>query len=192
MSTRRARPPVIDAAAGARAARLLGWPGVGLAPMRLFGVRVLPVVVLDLDAHRARQVSGDGPQLDGDTPRCVGVARVRRVCPASGGGAVRVGGPQPQSRGARVACGVEQGAQHARVRGRSRTHRQRVQDEVCLLEHAFHGIGLITTTEAGEVAAAAPGRASRARRRTADRWVEELLYAAALTSGHLPAGDDTS
>ena len=39
--------------------------------------------------------------------------------------------------------------------------------------------------------AAAPGRAPRARRRTADRWVEEKLYAAAITAGHLPTGDDT-
>jgi len=64
-------------------------------------------------------------------------------------------------------------------------------DEVCQLEHAFHGIGLITTAEADEVVAAAPGRAPRARRRTADRWVEEKLYAAAITAGHLPTGDDT-
>ncbi|MGH3614184.1 MAG: hypothetical protein ACRDRK_16635 [Pseudonocardia sp.] len=64
-------------------------------------------------------------------------------------------------------------------------------DEVCLLEHAFHGVGLITTAEAGEVVAAAPGRAPRARRRTADRWGEELLYAAALTGGRFRTGDDT-
>jgi len=67
VSTSRARPPAIDAAAGVRAARLLGWPGVVLAPMTVFGVRVLPVVVLDANAHRARHTCGDGPQLDGDT-----------------------------------------------------------------------------------------------------------------------------
>ena len=67
MSTRRARPPAVDAAAGTRAARLLGWPGVVLAAMPLFGVRVLPVVVLDLDAHQARQATGNGPQFDADT-----------------------------------------------------------------------------------------------------------------------------
>ena len=67
MSSAQARPPAVDATAGARAARLLGWPGVVLAPMTVFGVRVLPVVVLDANAHRARHTCGDGPQLDGDT-----------------------------------------------------------------------------------------------------------------------------
>ena len=67
MSIDRARPPAVDAAAGTRAARLLGWPGVVLAAMPLFGVRVLPVVVLDLDAHQARQATGNGPQFDADT-----------------------------------------------------------------------------------------------------------------------------
>ena len=62
--------------------------------------------------------------------------------------------------------------------------------EVCRLEHAFHGIGLVTTTDADDVVAAAPGRAPRAWRRTADRWVE-LLYATAIDAGHLPAGDNT-
>lgn len=50
-----------------RRACSIEWPGVVLPPMCLFGVRVLPVVVLDLDAHQARQRTGDGPQLDDDT-----------------------------------------------------------------------------------------------------------------------------
>jgi len=40
---------------------------VALAPVTVFGCRVWPVVVLDEAAHRARQASGDGPQLDPDT-----------------------------------------------------------------------------------------------------------------------------
>ena len=67
VSTDEVRPPAIDATAGARAAQQLGWAGVVLPPMTLFGVRVLSAVVLDADAHRARQASGDGPQLDPDT-----------------------------------------------------------------------------------------------------------------------------
>jgi hypothetical protein len=60
------------------------------------------------------------------------------------------------------------------------------------VEHAFHGIGLVTAdADVDTLVPAAPRRAPRARRRTADRWAEELLYAAALTAGHLPAGNDT-
>ncbi len=70
MSTDQARPSAVDAAAGARAARLLGWAGVVLPPMTLFGVGVLPAVVLNVDAHEARQAAGDGPQLDTTRSRC--------------------------------------------------------------------------------------------------------------------------
>lgn len=54
-------------------------------------------------------------------------------------------------------------------------------DEECRLEHALHGIGLVITKPgaAGLVVSAESGRCARARRRTADRWVEELLYRAA-------------
>jgi len=68
----------------------------------------------------------------------------------------------------------------------------RTVDEVGRLEHAFHGIGLVTAdADADQVVAAGPGRAQRTRRRTADRWVEELLYTAAISAGHLPTDDDT-
>ncbi len=70
MSTRRARPPAIDAAAGVRAARLLGWPGVVLAPIWLFGVCVLPVVVLDVDANRARRRPGTARSSTATRSRC--------------------------------------------------------------------------------------------------------------------------
>ena len=190
MSARRARPPAIDAAAGARAARLLDWPGVALAPMRLFGVRVLPVVVLDLDAHQARQRTGDGPQLDGDTlavwewPESTGHAPLTVVA-LSG---LLIPNLNPAGRGWRAALSR---ARSVRGFGPAAVLIAAEQtDEVCRLEHAFHGIGLVTAAEAGEVVAAAPGRAPCARRRTADRCVDELLYAAALTAGHLLAGDD--
>jgi hypothetical protein len=190
VSTRRARPPAIDAAAGVRAARLLGWPGVVLAPMTVFGVRVLPVVVLDANAHRARHTCGDGPQLDGDTlavwewPES-GAHAPPSVVAVSG---LLIPNADPTGQG-RAALGRARRVRGFRPAAVFTAHG--AVDEVCRLEHAFHGIGLVTTTDADDVVAAAPGRAPRARRRTADRWVEELLYATAIDAGHLPAGDNT-
>jgi len=95
VSTDQARPSAVDAAAGARAARLLGWAGVVLPPMTLFGVGVLPAVVLNVDAHEARQAAGDGPQLDSDTLVVWELARVGRARPAVGGVRVRAADPEP-------------------------------------------------------------------------------------------------
>ncbi|MGI9000485.1 MAG: hypothetical protein ACR2GH_02340 [Pseudonocardia sp.] len=40
---------------------------MALPETTLFGCRLVAVVALDLDAHRARQASGEGPQRDADT-----------------------------------------------------------------------------------------------------------------------------
>ena len=192
MSSAQARPPAVDATAGARAARLLGWPGVALPPMMLFGVRVLPVVVLDDDAHRARQAVGDGPQLDGDTLAVWEWPESAAHVPPS---VVSVSGllilnPDPAGRRWRAAL-----ARARNVRGfgpAAVLSAVDTADEVPRLEHAFHGIGLVAAgADCDALVPAASGRAPRARRRTADRWVEELLYAAAIDAGHLQTGADT-
>ena len=126
--------------------------------------------------------------------RSVGVARVGRARPAVGGVRVRAADPEPRSGGAAVAGRAGAGAQCARVRAGRRPHQRRARGrgEVGRLEHAFHGIGLVTADAAVDaLVPAASGRAPRARRRTADRWVEELLYAAAIDAGHLQTGADT-
>jgi len=182
----------LSSSAGCRAARLLGWPGVELPVMTLFGCRVSPVVVLDRAAHRARRASGDGPQLDGDTlavwewPESTGQA------PAS---VVALSGLLVPARGSRAWCAALQRARS--LRGFGPTAALTAPDvepgEVCRLEHALHGIGLVTTNPdaSGPVVWAEPGRCARARRRTADRWLEELLYRAALDSGALCGIGDT-
>ena len=137
------------------------------------------------------QRTGDGPQLDVDTlavwewPESTGHA-LPSVVALSG---LPIPDPNPAGRGWRAAW-----SRARSVRGFGPAAvliTDEHPDEVCRLEHAFHGIGLITTAEAGEMLAAAPGRGPRARRRTADRWVEELLYAASLTASRLRTGDDT-
>ena len=56
-----------------------------------------------------------------------------------------------------------------------------VNDVVHRLEHAVYGIGLVATSADGpEPVPAAAGRGPLARRRSTDRWVEELLYQAVL------------
>lgn len=179
-----------DGAVGDRAARLLGWPGIALPGMTLLGCRVLPVVVLDPVAHAVRAESGDGPQLDGDTlavwewPESVGGA------PAS---VVTVSGLLVPARG-RCRRAWRSALTRARsLRGFAPAAilavPEVVADEVCWLEHALHGIGLVPTDldPSTPLVHAAPGRAPRARRRTADRWIEEQLYSAALAAGVLAA-----
>ncbi len=49
---------------GAQAAMLLGWGGLVLPELVLFGHRIRPVVCIDTRVHHARTASGDGPQRD--------------------------------------------------------------------------------------------------------------------------------
>ena len=57
-------------------------------------------------------------------------------------------------------------------------------DEVCRLECAYFGVSLLDN-EGGLIHAGAAGRSPRARRRTLDRWVEELAYGRLIEDGVL-------
>lgn len=63
-------------------------------------------------------------------------------------------------------------------------------DEVCRLEFALQGIGLVLANSgdrpAEAVVPAEPGRRAPARRTVADRWLEETLYQRALDRGLYP------
>ena len=175
-----------------RAAGVLGWPGVVLPELTVFGCRFLPVVVLDVAVHEVRRRDGDGPRLDGDVlamwewPESPGPASVARL---SGG---------LFGMGRRFPAAVSQ-AREWRPFGPAAVLAPPVvvAEEVNRWECALHGVGLVSAGPGGDPASnrcpevghvpAEAGRRAPARRRTADRWVEERLYALALDTGVLPS-----
>ncbi len=196
----RAGACALDRAAVAEAVRLLGWPGVALPETTLFGCRLVAVVALDLDAYRARQASGDGPQRDADTlavwewPESAGhvprpALRLSGALFLARRGWRRALGDATRWRGFGPAAVLVPAAALA--------------DEVCRWEFALHGVGAVPATgpadtdagqpadSAGPVVPAEPGRRVPARRRTADRWIEETLYQNALDLGLYPEPEHT-
>ena len=159
--------------------------GGGAAGGDPFGCRLLPVVVLDVDEHRARTRDGDGPQLDGDVlamwewPEAPGPAAAVRLS----GGLFRV-------HRHRVAAAVAV-ARQWRPFGPAAVLAPLgvLAEDVVRWECALHGVGLFAAEPmedggggVGHIPAEA-GRRDPARRRTADRWIEETLYAVALDEG---------
>jgi hypothetical protein len=188
------RSPVIEddpvRVAAERAAGVLGWPGVVLPEVTVFGCRFLPVVVLDVAVHEVRQRDGDGPQLDGDVlamwewPESPSPASVARLS----GGLFRMCG--------RFSAAVSQ-AREWRPFGPAAVLAPAavVAEEVNRWECALHGVGLVSAAPVGDPTSnggpeaehvlAEAGRRAPARRRTADRWIEETLYALAVDTGVL-------
>ena len=176
--------------AAQRAAGVLEWPGVVLPEVTVFGCRFLPVAVLDVAVHEVRQCGGDGPQLDGDVlamwewPESPGPAPVARLS----GGLFRMRGRFPSA--------VSQ-AREWRPFGPAALLAPPavVAEQVNRWECALHGVGLVSAEPAGDPTSsgcpqvehvpAEAGRRAPARRRTADRWIEETLYALALDAGVL-------
>lgn len=190
-------PPGVDAASDAAtsAAGALGWDGVVLPPTRLFGSRLVPVVVLDPVAHARRTACGDGPQLDEDVltvwewPQSAGCAPPP---------ALRLDGMLfTARRGWRLAL-----AEALQWRGFAPAAVLVPVEEVdqdCRWECALQGVGLVAIrTVSGcqpygmclseMVVGAEQGRRVPARRRTADRWLEEVLYGHALAASAFPLG----
>lgn len=178
------RDPTHEAAQDAAAA--LGWAGFVLPEISVFGCQLLPVVVVDVEVHRARQRDGDGPELDGDTLSVWEWPESRAPAPA-----VRlVGALFPARRGFRRAIGD---ARRWRPFGPSAVLAPAavVANQVCRWDCALHGVGLAASDSVGAAGCAVvppeAGRRAPARRRTADRWIEETLYVRALDAGLFPA-----
>lgn len=170
----------------AAAAAALGWAGIVLPEVTVFGCRLFPVVLADVEVHQARRRDGDGPQLDGDTLSMWEWPETAAPAPALH----LVGALIPARRGFRRALGD---ARRWRAFGPAAVLAPAsvVADQVCRWDCALHGVGLagsdLDATAAGGVVPPEAGRRAPSRRRTADRWIEETLYAVALDTGIFPA-----
>lgn len=151
----------------ARAVRVFGWSGMALPEIVLIGCRMIPVVDIDPDAHRARVHCGDGPNLDADV-----------LVPALHLAGVLVVARRGWRRALRQARSMRSfGPAGALVPW------QAFGDEECRLEFALHGIGLVPSDPSvGGVVVPEPGRVAP----VADRWIEETLYRHALDHGLCP------
>nr|QEO75057.1 hypothetical protein [uncultured bacterium] len=151
-------------------ADVLGWDGVLVPGFKVLGVQVDAVVRIDRRAHAARTA----PALDHDVltmwewPENPGEPRVTEL--------VGVLSRDPSWRKGLKAVGRLGGFCAGAIVG---TH-----DEQCRLECAYFGVSLIDG-EGNLIQQGRTGRSPRARRRTLDRWVEELVYARLLDDGVL-------
>ncbi|MDA3625157.1 hypothetical protein [Saccharopolyspora oryzae] len=62
------------------------------------------------------------------------------------------------------------------------------QEEECQLECKLQGVGMLAADSGGQLRVVEParrGRSPQARRRTLDRWVEELVYQELIRAGAL-------
>ncbi|MEO6082857.1 MAG: hypothetical protein ABIQ18_07105 [Umezawaea sp.] len=149
---------------------VLGWSGTVVPRLNVLGVCVDPVVRVDHDAHARRRV---GPVLDRDVlatwewPEAVREPEVVRLV-----GVLAGGGHWRRALGDAV-----------RLSGFCPVAVVGVDDERCRLECAYAGVGLVV--DGRVVVPAREARAVGARRRTLDRWVEELVYQRLITDGVL-------
>lgn len=165
------------------AADVLGWAG-RLAPRtKLLGIEVHPVVEIDERAHAVRKRRDQHPVLDHDV---LAMWEWTEAAPVRAPEVVKLRGVLPTARAWRSAL-----AGAARLRGFCSAAvllaPPRVGDE-CLLECKLHGVGVLEHGESGRprlVEPARDGRAPRARRRTLDRWIEELVYQELIDAGML-------
>jgi hypothetical protein len=155
---------------------VLPWSGVLVPRVTVLGVEADVVARVDHRAHALRRERGQGPVLDRDllamwewpevTERAPEVVRIS--------GAVCSG---PTWRRALSDARKLSGFCATAIRV------DEVADD-CRLECAYAGVALVVdgrVVEPGRVA-----RASGARRRTLDRWVEELVYQRLIEDGTLP------
>ncbi|MCS7476117.1 hypothetical protein ACFFQW_08965 [Umezawaea endophytica] len=151
-------------------ARALGWVGTVVPRVKVLGVVVDVVVRVDVVAHAARRA---GPVLDRDVlatwewPEAVREPEVVRLV-----GVVATG---THWRGALRDA--------VRLSGFCAVAIVGVDEERCRLECAYAGVGLVV--EGTVVVVPRGGRAVGARRRTLDRWVEELVYQRLIVDGVL-------
>jgi hypothetical protein len=151
-------------------ADVLGWSGTLVPRLNVLGVSVDVVVRVDRAAHAARRA---GPVLDRDVlatwewPEVVREPEVVRLV-----GVLATGTHWRRALGDAV-----------RLSGFCAVAIVGVDDERCRLECAFAGVGLVV--DGVVVVEPRGGRAVGARRRTLDRWVEELVYQRLIVDGVL-------
>lgn len=162
----------------------LGWPGRAAGLTTILGVSVFPVVSMDERAHRLRCESGQGPMLDLDVLETwewpeTSVGRAPEV--------IRLHGALSERRSWRYAL-----SDVARLRGFCATAivvghdlTSEGQRAKCELECSFSETALVYKAH-DTLRVRLPGRSGRcfgARRRTLDRWVEELIYQQIIADG---------
>lgn len=177
----------------ARAAELLGW-GLGvLAETTLLGRRVIPVVKVHPDAHRLRLTRGARPEFDPDVlamwewPQCAATA------PPSPLGLV---GVIVHARSRPVSRAVAHAREWRGFGAAAVLPPKSLITDAVRFECDVAGVGLLTVPtappqsdpwpEPGLVIPAVASRRPPSRRRTADRWIEEVLYAQAQDQNLFP------
>ncbi|GLZ31936.1 hypothetical protein Lesp02_41240 [Lentzea sp. NBRC 105346] len=148
---------------------VLGWRGTLVRGFRVLGVQVDAVVEIDEQAHARR---GE-PMLDHDT---LAMWEWPGSAAPSVTKLVGVLSREPDWRKGLRAVGRMRGFCAGAIVGRD--------DEACRLECAYFGVSILDAD--GElIQAGSAERAPRARRRTLDRWVEELAYGRLIDDGVL-------
>lgn len=161
----------------------LEWTGVILAPVSLFGCQFAPVVTLDPVVHRDRVRSDQGPQLDEDILAMWAWPQSPAPhSPVHLVGALFVIG-RSWRRGLRQAQRWSAFSPTALI-DRTGTASS---DPWCRWECELAGVGLVETTgDEPRLVVPDAHQPPRPDHVTADRWVQECLYDAALRTGALP------
>ncbi|MFC4948380.1 hypothetical protein [Pseudonocardia sp. GCM10023141] len=166
------------------ALRAFGWTGHPMAETTIFNCRFVPVVSLSPSAHRLRVEDGAGPQFDDDTlamwewPKSAGLAPPPSAVQLV---AALFVAPKGCRRRDLTAASAWRGF------GPSAVLAAEPAGDLLRMEFGMQGIGLAVGTADAPVVEvvvpAAEGRRAPARRRVADRWVEESLYQQAIEQG---------
>jgi hypothetical protein len=166
------------------AVKALGWAGHAVGRTKILGVWVYPVVSVSGEAHQRRALAGQGPVLDLDVLETwdwpeTGPQRLPEVVRLRGVLSVRGSWRQAFSEVTRLRgfC-----ADAIIVKADQLT---KIERDRCELECSFADTALVYHS-ADSTNVRLPGRGGRssgARRRTLDRWVEELIYQRLLADG---------
>jgi len=165
----------------------LGWRGVVIDRMRLYGQVVTVVAAVDRPAHQQRVHQGWGPVLDRVT--LASWDRIPELWPQVPPRAVRLVGALGRYRTWR------QGMSGAgRLRGFCATAflTDREPDDQALLTALWHGVGVLTRTACGGVQVrqhGLDGPAPKARYGALLRWAEEAVYRRLLVDDVLDGPD---
>lgn len=167
------------------AADILGWKGVVVPGLRVFGDVITVVAALDDDVHADRTRSGWGPVTDRTAVAMWSWPEHAETRPES---AVRVVGVIASGgrwqRTVRLAASYGGFGSTALITSSARKPTQQ-----CLLNAQFHGVGVVWRSPDGDMRIASQGRVGplpTARPTVISRWFEEVVYEAALSTCVIP------